>query len=69
MRNVLRLLFLTAFVAIGSLAAVLGVDYGQQNIKAIVVSPQAPLELVLTPEAKRKEISGLSIKITRLWKG
>ncbi|CAI4606982.1 BBF_collapsed_G0033520.mRNA.1.CDS.1 [Saccharomyces cerevisiae] len=62
MRNVLRLLFLTAFVAIGSLAAVLGVDYGQQNIKAIVVSPQAPLELVLTPEAKRKEISGLSIK-------
>ncbi|CAD6635817.1 BAG_1a_G0032130.mRNA.1.CDS.1 [Saccharomyces cerevisiae] len=62
MRNILRLLFLTAFVAIGSLAAVLGVDYGQQNIKAIVVSPQAPLELVLTPEAKRKEISGLSIK-------
>ncbi|QHS74520.1 Hsp70 family chaperone LHS1 [Saccharomyces paradoxus] len=62
MRNILRLLFFTAFIAIGSLAAVLGVDYGQQNIKAIVVSPQAPLELVLTPEAKRKEISGLSIK-------
>ena len=50
------------FVVVGSLAAVLGVDYGEQNIKAIVVSPQAPLELVLTPEAKRKEISGLSIK-------
>ncbi|EJS42984.1 lhs1p [Saccharomyces arboricola H-6] len=62
MRGILRLLFFATFVVTGSLAAVLGVDYGQQNIKAIVVSPQAPLELVLTPEAKRKEISGLSIK-------
>ncbi|CCF57399.1 hypothetical protein KAFR_0C04080 [Kazachstania africana CBS 2517] len=43
-------------------AAVLGIDYGQQNIKAMVVSPQAPLEMVLTPESKRKDISGLAIK-------
>ncbi|CAI4044768.1 hypothetical protein SKDZ_11G1360 [Saccharomyces kudriavzevii ZP591] len=62
MRGIIGLLFFATFVVTGSLAAVLGVDYGQQNIKAIVVSPQAPLELVLTPEAKRKEVSGLSIK-------
>lgn len=45
-----------------SLAAVLGIDYGQQNVKAMVVSPRAPLELVLTPEAKRKDVSGLAIR-------
>ncbi|CAR30756.1 ZYRO0E01474p [Zygosaccharomyces rouxii] len=45
-----------------TLAAVVGVDYGQQFIKAMVVSPRAPMELIFTPEAKRKEISGLAIK-------
>lgn len=45
-----------------SLAAVIGIDYGQQYIKAMVVSPRAPLELVLTPEAKRKDVSGLAIR-------
>lgn len=44
------------------LSAVLGIDYGQQFIKAMLVSPYAPLELVLTPEAKRKDLSGLAIK-------
>ncbi|KAG0670296.1 lumenal Hsp70 protein [Maudiozyma exigua] len=43
-------------------AALLAVDYGQQFMKAMVVSPQAPLEMVLTPEAKRKEVSGLAFK-------
>ncbi|CAB4256372.1 similar to Saccharomyces cerevisiae YKL073W LHS1 Molecular chaperone of the endoplasmic reticulum lumen, involved in polypeptide translocation and folding [Maudiozyma barnettii] len=43
-------------------AALLAVDYGQQFIKAMVVSPQAPLEMVLTPEAKRKEVSGMAFK-------
>lgn len=43
-------------------AALLAVDYGQQFLKAMVVSPQAPLEMVLTPEAKRKEISGMAFK-------
>lgn len=45
-----------------SVAAVIGVDYGQQYIKAMVVSPQAPLELILTPESKRKDVSGLAIR-------
>ena len=43
-------------------SAVLGIDYGEQFIKAMLVSPYAPLELVLTPEAKRKDLSGLAIK-------
>ena len=45
-----------------AMAAVLGIDFGQQNIKAMVVSPQAPLEIVLTSESKRRDISGLAIK-------
>lgn len=43
-------------------ATVIGIDYGQQNLKAMVVSPKAPMELVLTPESKRKDVSGLAIK-------
>ncbi|AMD20883.1 HDR141Cp [Eremothecium sinecaudum] len=42
--------------------AVLGVDYGQQYGKAMVVSPRAPMEIVLTPESKRKEELGVGIK-------
>ncbi|AQZ11153.1 LHS1 (YKL073W) [Zygosaccharomyces parabailii] len=45
-----------------TLAAVIGIDYGQQFLKAMVVSPKAPMELILTPEAKRKDVSGLAIK-------
>lgn len=57
--------FLLSFVSLlvgTSVAAVIGVDYGQQYIKAMVVSPQAPLELILTPESKRKDVSGLAIR-------
>ncbi|QLQ80128.1 hypothetical protein HG537_0D01280 [Torulaspora globosa] len=55
-------LLLVALLWSKTLAAVIGIDYGQQNVKAMVVSPRAPLELVLTPEAKRKDISGLAIR-------
>lgn len=44
------------------IATVIGVDYGQQNVKAMVVSPKAPMDLVLTPESKRKDVSGLAIR-------
>lgn len=47
-------------------AALLGVDFGQEFTKAMLVSPHAPLELVLTPDSKRKDVSGLAIKS---WKG
>ena len=62
-RNRVLWIILCAFtVFCPVLSAVLGIDYGQQFIKAMLVSPYAPLELVLTPEAKRKDLSGLAIK-------
>ncbi|AAS52048.1 ADR128Cp [Eremothecium gossypii ATCC 10895] len=42
--------------------ALLGVDYGQQFGKAVVVAPGAPLEIVLTPEAKRKDENGVCVR-------
>ncbi|SCU79504.1 LAFA_0B03554g1_1 [Lachancea sp. 'fantastica'] len=42
--------------------ALLGLDYGQEFSKAMLVSPHAPLELVLTPDSKRKDVSGLALK-------
>ncbi|SCU90241.1 LAMI_0E01222g1_1 [Lachancea mirantina] len=47
-----------------SLAGFVGIDYGQDFSKAMVVSPHAPLELVLTPDSKRKEVSGVAFKKT-----
>lgn len=62
MRILGRIGCLVGLIALCS-CALLGVDYGHQFSKAMVVSPQAPLELVLTPESKRKDVSGLAIKI------
>ncbi|CEP62784.1 Hsp70 family chaperone LHS1 LALA0_S06e03774g [Lachancea lanzarotensis] len=42
--------------------ALLGLDYGQEFSKAMLVSPHAPLELVLTSDSKRKDVSGLALK-------
>lgn len=55
----LSILFL---FAVAVQAAFLGIDYGQQSIKAMVVSPKAMMEIVLTPEAKRKDTSGICIR-------
>lgn len=58
--------FLVALnLSVCALSAVLGVDYGQEFSKAIVVGPQAPLEIVLTTDSKRKDVSGLAIKKLR----
>lgn len=55
--------FLLVFYSVTAcLAAVVGLDYGTQYVKEMVVSPKAPLEIVLTPESKRKEINGLALK-------
>lgn len=43
-------------------AAFLGIDFGQQSLKAMVVSPKAMMDIILTPEAKRKDTSGISIR-------
>lgn len=55
-------LFLSVQFILSS-SAILGIDYGQNFLKGIVVSPQAPMEIVLTPESKRKDVNGLAIKV------
>ncbi|CAR21535.1 Hsp70 family chaperone LHS1 [Lachancea thermotolerans CBS 6340] len=56
--------FIGGLSVFGSIAsgALLGFDAGQEFSKAMLVSPHAPLELVLTPDSKRKDVSGLAIK-------
>lgn len=43
-------------------AAVLGVDLGTEYIKAALVKPGAPLEIVLTKDSRRKETSAVAFK-------
>lgn len=45
-------------------AAILGVDYGQQFTKAVLLAPGVQFEVVLTDEGKRKDFSGVSIRST-----
>ncbi|GMM28796.1 Hsp70 family chaperone [Martiniozyma asiatica (nom. inval.)] len=42
-------------------AAILGVDFGTEYTKAILVAPGVPFDLLLNPESKRKDPSGLSL--------
>lgn len=55
------LFFLTASVYAAS-SAVLGVDLGTEYIKAALVKPGIPLEIVLTKDSRRKEISAVCFK-------
>lgn len=43
-------------------SAVLGLDLGTEYIKAALVKPGIPLEIVLTKDSKRKEISAVAFK-------
>jgi hypoxia up-regulated 1 len=43
-------------------SAVLGVDLGTEFIKAALVKPGIPLEIVLTKDSRRKEISAVAFK-------
>lgn len=51
-----------AAVATNALAAVLGIDYGQEFTKSSLVAPGVPFEIVLTPDSKRKDLSGIVLK-------
>lgn len=42
--------------------AILGVDLGTEYIKAALVKPGTPLEIVLTKDSKRKELSAVTFK-------
>lgn len=52
--------FFTAHVFAAS--AVLGVDFGTEYIKAALVKPGIPLDIVLTKDSRRKEISAVTFK-------
>lgn len=62
--HLLLLLFLvTLFVYTASAAsAVLGIDIGTEYIKAALVKPGIPLEIVLTKDSKRKEAAAVAFK-------
>lgn len=57
----LGLVFLFSSTA-SAASAVLGVDLGTEYIKAALVKPGIPLEIVLTKDSKRKETSAVAFK-------
>lgn len=56
----LLLLFFTTVASAST--AILGLDFGQEYIKAALVKPGIPLEIVLTKDTKRKEASAIGFK-------
>ncbi|TID30800.1 hypothetical protein CANINC_000716 [Pichia inconspicua] len=42
-------------------AALLGIDFGTEFTKAILVAPNVPFDILLTSESKRKDVSGLAL--------
>ena len=60
------LFFLSIFSYTASAAsAVLGIDLGTEYIKAALVKPGIPLEIVLTKDSKRKETAAVAFKPLR----
>ncbi|KAE8417203.1 Hsp70 protein-domain-containing protein [Aspergillus pseudocaelatus] len=61
------LLFFLAFPAPAAAAgsAVIGIDVGTEYLKAVLVKPGIPLEIVLTKDSKRKESAAVAFKPTR----
>lgn len=61
---VLIALFLVAFcVSVAQAAsAVVGIDLGTEYIKATLVKPGIPLDIVLTKDSRRKELSAVAFK-------
>ncbi|KAI4183887.1 MAG: hypothetical protein L6R41_005131 [Letrouitia leprolyta] len=58
---ILSLLFLCTSTA-SAVSAVLGIDLGTEYIKAALVKPGIPLEIVLTKDSKRKESAVVAFK-------
>jgi hypoxia up-regulated 1 len=50
------------FFSQSAAAAVLGIDLGTEYIKAVLVKPSTPLEIVLSKDSKRKEPSIIAFK-------
>lgn len=58
----LSLLLLFTTTASAASSAVLGLDLGTEYIKAALVKPGIPLEIILTKDSKRKEVSAVAFK-------
>ncbi|KAF3181471.1 lumenal Hsp70 protein [Orbilia oligospora] len=43
-------------------ASILGIDYGSEFIKAALVKPGIPIEIVLTKDSRRKEVAAVAFK-------
>ncbi|PGH07191.1 hypoxia up-regulated 1 [Blastomyces parvus] len=65
--SLLAFLLLTALPAQVSAAgsAIIGIDLGTEYIKAALVKPGVPLEIVLTKDSKRKEAAAVAFKPAR----
>ncbi len=59
--SIISILFFFAFTA-SAASAVLGIDLGTEYLKAVLVKPGIPLEIVLTKDSKRKETAALAFK-------
>lgn len=59
--TLLGAVFLLATNAMAA-SAVLGVDLGTEYIKAALVKPGMPLDIVLTKDSRRKETSAVAFK-------
>ena len=61
---IVALFFLFTYTA-SAASAVLGIDLGTEYIKAALVKPGIPLDIVLTKDSKRKESAALAFKSSR----
>ena len=62
--TLLALVFLFSYTA-SAASAVLGIDLGTEYIKAALVKPGIPLEIVLTKDSKRKETAAVAFKSSK----
>ena len=58
-------LFCFFLSTVSAVSAVLGIDLGTEYIKAALVKPGIPLEIVLTKDSKRKETAAVAFKPLR----
>ena len=59
------LLFFLFLGSTNAAAAVLGIDFGTEYIKAAIAKPGAPIDVVLTKDSKRKEAAAVAFKPSR----
>jgi len=61
-RSILLCVLFLLSTNVSAISAVLGIDFGTEYIKATLVKPGIPLEIVLTKDSRRKEISAVAFK-------